>query len=76
MPSSTCTCCVPQRFYVTQQRDFGDRHLYGSLTRFIPPTVAAEFERVGPAQTSDVRGPVYSMGDRVAVNIGARLRSA
>ena len=37
---------VPQRFYVTQQRAFGDRHLYGSLTRFIPPEVAACFERV------------------------------
>jgi DNA helicase-2/ATP-dependent DNA helicase PcrA len=36
---------VPQRFYVTQQRSFGDKHLYGSLTRFIPPDVAACFER-------------------------------
>jgi len=36
---------VPQRFYVTQQRKFGDRHLYGSLTRFIPAEVATSFER-------------------------------
>ena len=40
---------VPQRFYVTQQSAYGDRHLYGSLTRFIPEPVAALFERVGPA---------------------------
>src|SRR5437867_3673700 len=40
---------VPQRFYVTQQSAFGDRHLYASLSRFIPPEVAALFEAVGPA---------------------------
>ncbi len=40
---------VPQRFYVTQQGGFGDRHLYGQRTRFIPPEVAALFEVVGPA---------------------------
>jgi DNA helicase-2/ATP-dependent DNA helicase PcrA len=39
---------VPQRFHVTQQAKYGDRHLYGSLTRFIPPTVAALFEHFGP----------------------------
>ncbi len=39
---------VPQRFHVTQQAKYGDRHLYGSLTRFIPPTVAALFEHGGP----------------------------
>jgi len=26
---------VPQRFYVTQQRKQGDRHLYAQRTRFI-----------------------------------------
>jgi DNA helicase-2/ATP-dependent DNA helicase PcrA len=35
---------VPQRFYVTQQAEHGDRHLYGSLTRFIPPTLADRFD--------------------------------
>ena len=37
---------VPQRFHVTQQRHLGDRHLYASLTRFIPPEVAACFDAV------------------------------
>ena len=37
---------VPQRFYVTQQSARGDRHLWGGLSRFIPPQVAACFERV------------------------------
>ena len=40
---------VPQRFYVTQQARYGDRHLYGSLTRFMPPAVAACFEAVDPS---------------------------
>jgi DNA helicase-2/ATP-dependent DNA helicase PcrA len=39
---------VPQRFYVHQQASFGDRYVYGALTRFIPPPVALQFERVTP----------------------------
>jgi DNA helicase II / ATP-dependent DNA helicase PcrA len=39
---------VPQRFYVTQQGHFGDRHMYASLTRFIPPSVALAFDMVAP----------------------------
>jgi DNA helicase-2/ATP-dependent DNA helicase PcrA len=39
---------VPQRFYVTQQGQFGDRHLYASLTRFIPESLAPLFDVVGP----------------------------
>ena len=37
---------VPQRFHVAQQRHQGDRHLYGSLTRFITPEVAQCFDVV------------------------------
>jgi DNA helicase-2/ATP-dependent DNA helicase PcrA len=39
---------VPQRFYVTQQRQYGDRHLYGSLSRFVPPELRALFDSVAP----------------------------
>ena len=39
---------VPQRFYVTQQGALGGRHVYGSLTRFIPPQLADAFEIVRP----------------------------
>lgn len=35
---------VPQRFYVHQQTGFGDRHVYGSRTRFIPESLAPLFE--------------------------------
>ena len=41
---------VPKRFYVSQQQRSGDRHDYDSVTRFIPPAVAAQFESVGPAR--------------------------
>ncbi|WP_324781178.1 ATP-dependent helicase [Thiobacillus sedimenti] len=35
---------VPQRFYVTQQTGYGDRHVYAGRTRFIPPGMAALFD--------------------------------
>ncbi len=67
---------VPQRFYVTQQSAFGDRHLYGSLTRFIPPSVAAAFEAVGPAQSPDTLAAAAGLDPGPALDIAARLRSA
>ena len=33
------TLWVPQRFHVTQQRTFGDRHVYAPRSRFITPAV-------------------------------------
>jgi ATP-dependent DNA helicase UvrD/PcrA len=40
---------VPQRFYVTQQQGYGDRHVYAGRTRFIPPGLANLFQaRVWP----------------------------
>jgi len=35
---------VPQRFYVHQQTGLGDRHVYGSRTRFIPESLLPLFE--------------------------------
>jgi DNA helicase-2/ATP-dependent DNA helicase PcrA len=63
---------VPQRFYVTQQRAFGDRHLYASLSRFIPPEVASLFERVGPAP---LEGPALHRDDGpVLFDLADKLR--
>jgi DNA helicase II / ATP-dependent DNA helicase PcrA len=62
---------VPQRFHVTQQRRFGDRHLYGSLTRFVPPAVAALFDSLGPPRRDGVEpaqpaaGPTIDLLERV-----------
>ena len=58
------TLWVPQRFYVTQQRVLGDRHVHAPLTRFIPPQLLPLFEQVvpeapGPAAAIDDSGPVW-----------------
>jgi DNA helicase-2/ATP-dependent DNA helicase PcrA len=44
---------VPQRFHVTQQRRHGDRHLYATLTRFIPPAVADLFDETTPGAAAE-----------------------
>jgi DNA helicase-2/ATP-dependent DNA helicase PcrA len=53
------TLMVPLRFHVSQQHRHGDRHLYGGLSRFIPPAVAALFDRVAdpPARTAQPPAP-------------------
>ena len=45
---------VPQRFYVTQQSAYGDRHLYGSLSRFLPEAVHDLFDAIVPAVNKSV----------------------
>jgi DNA helicase-2/ATP-dependent DNA helicase PcrA len=35
---------VPQRFYTYQQTKLGDRHLYGSRSRFIPDSIMNSFD--------------------------------
>jgi DNA helicase-2/ATP-dependent DNA helicase PcrA len=64
---------VPQRFYVHQQAAGGDRHVYGSRTRFIPPKLAALFESRAwpPAAAADATGVKPAAG---AVDIVARMR--
>ena len=66
---------VPQRFYVTQQAARGDRHVWGALSRFIPPQVQAHFEAVcagtAGAELPAPAGPVLSGG----VDLAARARS-
>ena len=66
---------VPQRFYVTQQAEFGDRHLYGSLTRFIPPPVAALFEGVGPTAAGDGCRNGRPTANSPSVDVPGQLRS-
>ena len=36
---------VPQRFFVAQQSQFGDRHVYAGRTRFIPAGILELFEK-------------------------------
>ncbi len=39
---------VPQRFHVTQQRAWGDRHLYALRSRFVPPELLLHFDALDP----------------------------
>jgi DNA helicase-2/ATP-dependent DNA helicase PcrA len=66
---------VPQRFYVTQQSEFGDRHLYGMLTRFVPPPVAALFEAVAEASTTAAGCGALPPLPEAGFDVGARARS-
>jgi len=67
---------VPQRFYVTQQAARGDRHLWGGLSRFIPPRVAACFERVGAARPESCASSTETWDTRPAIDVAARIRSS
>ena len=50
---------APQRFHVTQQTPLGDRHLWGGVSRFIPPQLLDAFESFAGADgpESDERRP-------------------
>ena len=71
---------VPQRFFVTQQRALGDRHLYGGRTRFIPDELLLLFQPDGPvrrareaaAAEEAAKGPPT----KPPLDLRARLRSA
>ncbi len=67
---------VPQRFHVTQQARHGDRHLYGSLTRFIPPALAHCFEAIGDkaGATDDGLSPAAPPGLAI-IDVSACARS-
>jgi len=66
---------VPQRFYVTQQAARGDRHLWGGLTRFIPPEVAGCFERVRAMPPPVPDAPPAATPALPPFDIAARVRS-
>jgi DNA helicase-2/ATP-dependent DNA helicase PcrA len=63
---------VPQRFHVTQQARYGDRHLYASLTRFVPPPVAALFDSEGP--TADEASEPAPCNTGPAIDVSAQVR--
>jgi len=66
---------VPQRFYVHQQSQFGDRHVYGALTRFIPEPVARQFEIVGPAAIRESEAPGATTAPAARIDLSAEVRS-
>ncbi|HLH87860.1 MAG TPA: ATP-dependent helicase [Xanthobacteraceae bacterium] len=63
---------VPQRFYVQQQRQNADRHMYATVTRFIPSAIRHHFaSRAWPAAKP---AAAASAAARAPVDIGAKLR--
>ncbi|ARP91380.1 ATP-dependent DNA helicase [Bordetella genomosp. 9] len=64
---------VPQRFYVHQQTGLGDRHVYGSRTRFIPDEMTNLFEFLpkAPELPATRRGAPAPVAQ---VDVAARLR--
>jgi len=66
---------VPQRFYVTQQSAYGDRHLYAAISRFLPEEVRDRFVHLGPEAAAPAAEPAAL--PRVSpIDIGARVRAA
>jgi DNA helicase-2/ATP-dependent DNA helicase PcrA len=64
---------VPQRFYVHQQTGLGDRHVYGSRTRFIPDGLSPLFEALPKApELPPLRGAAPT--PVAQVDVAARLR--
>ena len=64
---------VPQRFYVSQQTAFGDRHVYGAVSRFLPPSLHGLFDHVAPTAGGAVGEA--SPPPHASVDVGARVRS-
>lgn len=66
---------VPQRFYVTQQASLGSRHVYASLTRFIPPEVAGHFEPMRHGGASGDRLEARRPEGAPLIDVAARIRA-
>jgi DNA helicase-2/ATP-dependent DNA helicase PcrA len=65
---------IPQRFFVSQQRSGGDRHVYAARTRFIPDRILPFFERTAwPLARAGLREAQPT--DRPAVDVGGRMRA-
>ena len=64
---------VPQRFFVHQQSRNGDRHVYASVSRFIPDQIHHLFDRRSWREVSDVAKPSAMRPERV-VDVTARLK--
>jgi DNA helicase-2/ATP-dependent DNA helicase PcrA len=66
---------VPNRFFIKQQAQMGDRHVYAQRTRFVTPAMLKHFEECvwTNADTLQVRKP---MPDSVRMMVRDRARNA
>jgi len=65
---------VPQRFHVTQQAGLGDRHTYGSRSRFIGNAMLPHFAQVSWPPPSEVT-VISPNGRQNAIDLAARMRA-
>ena len=65
---------VPQRFHVTQQRAWGDRHLYALRSRFVPPELLLHFDAVDPAPPPAASAPRDEGPAAPLFDLGAAMR--
>ncbi|MBI4996681.1 MAG: ATP-dependent helicase [Rhodocyclales bacterium] len=64
---------VPQRFHVTQQGGLGDRHVYGSRTRFIPNATLPRFVQLSWPVPAPAAANAESR--QAAIDLAARMRA-
>jgi DNA helicase-2/ATP-dependent DNA helicase PcrA len=63
----------PLRFFVRQQRRYGDLHVYAPRTRFIPDAILDRFTRVSHGTTA--AADANDGATAATVDVGARLRA-
>ena len=63
---------VPQRFHVTQQAARGDRHVWGGMSRFITPEVAAHFDLVCAAAPAAPSAAEAAQDAAPVIDVSAR----
>ncbi len=68
------TLWVPQRFHVTQQRAWGDRHLYALRSRFVPDALLAHFESVHALPAGGTDDADYIVPAPPVIDLAACLR--
>ncbi|MDM5178033.1 ATP-dependent helicase [Massilia sp. DJPM01] len=66
---------VPNRFFIKQQAQMGDRHVYAARTRFISPAMLKHFEET-VWMTADTRQSRKPMPDSVRMLVRERARNA
>ncbi|ATQ76610.1 ATP-dependent DNA helicase [Massilia violaceinigra] len=66
---------VPNRFFIKQQAQMGDRHVYAARTRFISPAMLKHFEET-VWMTADTQQSRTPMPDSVRMLVRERARNA
>ena len=66
---------VPNRFYVKQQAQMGDRHMYAARTRFVTPAMLKHFDEC-VWMTAEVPQSRKPMPDSVRMLVRDRARNA